>query len=389
MPGPYLLHEVTPLEGHDNTEAWGTCDLPDNIHRLQAVGSSFGDPSLAIIWEDGSRDGFPVASIELDNVYSRATAVVAVERRFPTDVVGQQFLSEYGVDGAMLRRRSPPPPIRLDENTREYSVANDIGPSGAIVGQLLGRATLWRVNSDGTDFTSETLLDLGGRESAATSVNGWDQVCGWSFTPDGRIHAYWWQYDPFSNVGGDAFDITPNAVQAFAFGIATQRDLDPYPWVVGYSFGEGGAEFPSTTGFVYSASVGFISLAPQDQTAAYSINAQHDVVGASGGEATLWSVDRAGQVTSYRLKDYVINADGWSLFEARDITDKGLIAGNGWRSKIMEDGSVGVVQRGFLLTPVEPIPFRDGLHLSSGARESERYPAKFVKRKRVQTDSKR
>jgi hypothetical protein len=360
MPDSYLLHEVLPLPGHQATVAWGTCDLPENAQRLQAAGASYGAAGgRAILWEDGSRDGFPVASIQLDEVDSFATAVIAVERNFPTDVVGLRFRSTHNTYGAMLRRKSPPQPIRLDEDTATNSRANDIGPSGAIVGQLLGRATLWRVNPDGTNFTSETLVDLGGRESAAMGVNGWDQVCGWSLTPDERTHAYWWQYDPFPENRGDAFDITPDATRAYAFGIATQQDLDPYPWVAGNIVGDG--EFPPSTGFVYSASVGLIQLEPEFQTRAYSINARHDVVGASAGQATLWSVDNAGQVASYRLADNVINAGGWSLVEARDITDKGLIAGTGLRT-VVDGGSVRQVDRGFLLTPIAPAVLPAGPH---------------------------
>jgi hypothetical protein len=60
------------------------------------------------------------------------------------------------------------------------------------------------------------------------------------------------------------------------------------------------------------------------------------------------------------------------LYEARDITDEGLIAGNGLRA-IQENGGLRQVRRGFLLEPIQAVlPVNDPL-ASPTAREGRQY----------------
>ena len=130
------------------------------------------------------------------------------------------------------------------------SAASSVNNSGQVVGistkedNLTSRAFLWTVTSGMVDLGT-----LGGSDSEATAINDQGQVIGWSTTADGSPHGFLW------SAANGMIDLgTIGGTQSFAAAINNQGQ------VVG--FGENGDGLSHA--FLWTAENGIVDLTPDD-----------------------------------------------------------------------------------------------------------------------------
>jgi probable HAF family extracellular repeat protein len=241
----------------------------------------------------------------------------------------------------------------------EFSNAEDINNAGQVVGSASVGGYVWRGPGDvvelgfvspvaindhglvvgssgsGTSFLwadgqYTELRTLGGSSNAASDIDNFGAVVGWSTTAEGDAHAFFADYGVIAG-GGVPFDLgTLGGRNSYAngmndsgqvVGISETAQGDPHAFL--FSFSGGGMIDLGTLGAASGA---------QD------INNAGQVVGASGGSAFLYSGGAMIDLNTLLIADTTLHLD-----LASDINEAGQIVGMGHTP----DSRV----YGFLLTP--------------------------------------
>ena len=200
-----------------------------------------------------------------------------------------------------------------------HAAANDVNDAGWIVGmserrqgnQTWQRAALWR------NGTVQDLGTFGGEYSEAIAVNGVGQVVGWAWypPPNRLMRAFVWSQ------GSGMLDLG-------TLGGSTSVALDVND--LGAVVGSANVASGASHAFVWTPQGGMMDLgvpAGTDESFARAINNVGQIIGSCflpiecRVEPLLWD-----HGVLHRLNDLIDPASGWTIVEASDIEDTGVIA---------------------------------------------------------------
>ncbi|HZN41082.1 MAG TPA: hypothetical protein VFD82_19905 [Planctomycetota bacterium] len=200
-----------------------------------------------------------------------------------------------------------------------HAAANDVNNAGWIVGmserrqgnETWQRAALWR------NGTVQDLGTFGGEYSEAKAVNEAGQVVGWAWypPPNRLMRAFVW------SSGAGMVDLG-----TLGGSTSVALDVNDLGVVVGSANVAGGASHA----FVWTSQGGMMDLgvpAGTDESFAVAINNAGQILGSCflplecRVEPLLWE-----KGVLYRLNDLIDPASGWTIVEAADIDDSGVIA---------------------------------------------------------------
>lgn len=216
--------------------------------------------------------------------------------------------------------------------------ASAINNSGQIVGSAnttegFHHATIWN-NGVATDLGTA----FGAKESTASAINDSGQVVGYlqGFVEDKPYHATLWD-------NGVAIDLG-----ALGGAYSTAEDINNLGQIVGAAEAIDGALHAALWSNGVATDLGTVG---DFWSNASAINNLGQIVGgvSSGraGRALMWNDGSILDLNSFLDKAAV--DDGWVLAWARDINDLGQIVGSAYNEISSES-------RGFLLTPIAPVP---------------------------------
>lgn len=322
LPDPRTLHFTLTdlgLAAGYATEATGLND------RGQVSECAETDPpslfGRALVWNHGKRIWMTALPGDAD---SRANGI---------NDTGQIIVSSYSAydhNRAFLWKHGHPT-LLASLPGFSYSKALGLNNAGMAVGyaqtgsydltrELVAHAVLWDAHGQPVDLGT-----LGGDYSAAYALSDRDQVVGKADTTDfGSTHAFSWQAGQMTDLG------TLGGANSLAMAVNDAGQ------VVGYSeTGDATHAFLWQNGTMRDLG----TLPGSTNSEAQAINAQGQVVGTSGNEATLW---QDGKIVD--LNRLLPARSGWVLQQAAAINALGQIAGSG----LAPDGRL----HAFLLTPI-------------------------------------
>ena len=209
----------------------------------------------------------------------------------------------------------------LDVFGAPVTFATGVNDGGHIVGQYYSEPTGTRafVYADGT---ATDLGDLGGGFAAANAINSAGHVVGFSALDDAPFHAHAFLYADGVMRDLGAF---PDASLSEATAINDADQVTGHGWVQG-----------SFHAFLYEdGALQDLGTLGGRESFAYDINASGQIVGYSDLEgdfetaAYLWE-----DGVMMDLNSLIDPADGWTLYQASGINDRGQIAALGCRGDI-------------------------------------------------------
>lgn len=245
------------------------------------------------------------------------------------------------------------------------SYAEAINDAAQVVGQYTvsnGVARAFRYQSG----IMTNLGTLGGSSSVAYGINTSGKVAGESQTSGGKRHAFLWDGVFMLDLGVFSGNAGTSADQSGA------NDINDRNEAVGYSYGPcaaGGCSY-----WTHAALFGpgppkdLGVLAGFDGSIAYGINNDSDIVGAlrtvgGAGAAFLYTGDQM-----YNLNSLLVQAPGWFISEARDISETGEIiaagsySGSPARAVLLNPTWVNPLDSGVALRRPRDVPCRRGEH---------------------------